>query len=202
MKQRCVIYTTTSGNALTERLPFIMEQLNKTPGRTVEMIDVVSITPPEPMTIKDSDGDVRIVWDWFERTFTEKSEGYNVVCFHFTPYYKNKWGLSPRVVGTYRNDPNDTFEFWVAANPTQDARYYDFDEFTRIFLHEWAHGDSHFAGVPEEWKPVDYVHHYDYELHAIHTIPFDYTKHNVQLKLVEVLTTLVTLYKKLWTRSK
>ena len=182
MRQRAIIFTTSKGTWIEKNLPFILEQLNKTKGRTVESIDVQTVYPISPLTFKDSDGDTRISWDWFEKHFTEQSDGYSVVIFHFTEYYKKKWNLSKHIGGTYRNDSDCIMEFWLCADNKDNAEGYDFDQFTRRMFHEWSHGDSYFAGLPENSGGV---HFWDYRLKNIHELPeiVNYTLYNLHKKV-------------------
>lgn len=204
MEQRALIYTTTNSQFFKEDLPFVVDMLNKTPGRTVTQVDCKTIAPPDnPMTFRDGAGDVRFVWDWFQKTFTDpaREDGYNVVIFHITPYYKKKWGLSKDIGGSYRNDPDEVMEFWFSSGRGDNARNYeDMSDAARKLIHEWCHGDSYFAGTPLWWKGSarSLVHEWDYDRHAIHKLPalFSYRTHNIQLKIIAILRQVVALYNK------
>lgn len=197
MKQRAIIYTTSQGTWIHERLPFIIEKLNTSEGRTVEKIDVKTISAPsKPQTIRDKEGDVRFTWDWFDRTF--QSDEYDVVVFHFTSYYKKKWGLSNKIKGTYHKDHGDYFDFWLCADKDEQSKNYGLDEFTRVFLHEWLHGDSYMAGVPDSWKktPREWVHHMDYNLKMIDTAHelISYKRYTILSLIYEKLSNFLKKY--------
>lgn len=197
MKQKAILYTTSKGKWIQDRIPYILECLNKSQGRTVTTIDIVTVKEPyNPLTFRDSDGDTRFMWDWFDKQFP--ANGYDVVGFHFTSYYKMKWGLAKRIKGTYHKNHGGHFDFWFCADSNERSKTYgDMDEFTRLFLHEWAHGDSYMAdnvtGVPR-----DFVHKWDYSLKAIHLLTFDFTQYNIRKQIVHLLDKVLSTYVKIF----
>jgi hypothetical protein len=201
MNINCLIYTTSKSVFFFEDLEYIKECLMQARGRTDVTFKVQYISPPTDVpTIRDSKFGVRPSWDWFDQKFVDPVRGeYDTVAFHFTEYYRTKWGINRWLGGLYHRDQDGVLDFWLCADNKQ-ARNYDFSEFTRIFIHEMAHGDARYTG-----EHNDEVHMYDYELHKIHEFHklIDYTDYNIKLKIVNLLTQIVALYNKLiWRRSK
>ena len=197
MKLNCYIYTTSPSQFFLKDLAFVREKLMQAKGREDVVFKVKTIGAPEfssIMTIRDGDGDTRFAWDWFERKFVDPlPDKYNAVCFHFTPYYKKKYRLSERINGTYHNNGDGVLDFWICSKDVQ-ARGYTFSETTRLLLHELGHGDARWTG-----EHNDKVHHFDYNLKSIHNFHklIDYKKWNIQKKIVNILTQVVSLYNKL-----
>lgn len=196
MKQRCIIYTTTTTGWIEDNLPFIKSTLNMSKGRTVEDIVVETISPPSPKTHTGNDGKTRISWDWFTEFFEEKAEGYDVVVLHFTEHYRSKWGISSSISGSYKSDSGNRYKFWVCADKHSRRKGYWFDNFTRIFLHEWAHGDGYIVPIPDQ---KEYVHDMDYEKTSVHRIfsSLDFTRYNLEQQLIGLIKKLLSIYKKM-----
>ena len=167
-----------------EEVELIKETLALSKGRTPVSIDVQTVRGVWPMTMNDSDGDRRIVWDWFNEYFGD--DEYDVVCFHFTDYWKKKWNLSARINGSFNLHNTDQFQFWFAADRGEQAKNYDFLESTRLILHEMAHGDSIRLGTP------NVIHYFDYKLHSLSAFfeTVDYRMYNLKKRLAELLKQL------------
>lgn len=154
------------------------------------------ITKPE--TYQDADGKIRIKWDWFKNVFTQQAEigGFNAVCFHFTRDKRTEWKLAPTINGTYQNDPDEVWEFWVCADQGQKSTQRQTDpnisQWVRVFIHELGgHGFIRWFH-PER---ANDVHHYDYDLKSIKSLlpTIDATKWTKMKQIVELLKKLVAL---------
>jgi len=185
---------------MKKNFDFIRECLDQSKGRNIATIDVETFSPPIDIPVhKDRDGDVRPALDWFKDNFTNKSEGYDVICMHISENYKKKWNLSKHIGGTYWND-GAPYEFYIVADRGDQARHYDFDEFTRRFIHEMLHGDSYTGDIRNNTlHPRDWVHRWDYNLHSIHRAPtlIDFTRYNTQKKIIRLLKKVIDLYAKI-----
>jgi hypothetical protein len=178
------IYTTSTSQFFEKELDFITETLSQSKGRGDITFEIETIKPLAPQLLVDKDGDSRITWDWFDQTFGDDES--DVVCYHFTEYYKKKWGISPRLGGSFNRYNTKQMQFWLVADRNEKAANYDFLEFTRIFLHEVAHGDSRKLLIP------NVIHYYDYELQSVTTFfkTVDYRVYNLKKQLLELLKKL------------
>lgn len=165
----------------------------------------------KPTVITDDEGHRRFDWTWFETTFTDRARalGYNYIGFHFDDSDRRRWDLSSNIHGTYRKDPNEVYEFWVACDENMPARSYGttkYAEFVRLMLHEGAHGFTHFAGCREELMakfntkalPERYhlpAHYFDYVVKDIKQIYYhiSFEKWSWSAYLVAILGQLVGL---------
>lgn len=194
MTFHCLIYTTSDPRLIQPDLPFIQETLLRTPGRDAVVFTVKKHKAPKSITtFTDQDGDVKPDWLWFYHRFVVGLDPkYNAVCFHFTPTERRKWKLSTNVNGSAHRTTGPAQKFWVCARPKKKAEHYPFSEFTRIMLHEIAHGDVLLTGDRE-----DLVHAYDYKLHRIHHLfaELSYKDWNI---LAQIKQTLINFLKGAW----
>lgn len=185
MKLNCLIFSRDP--FITKDIPFVVEQLKKARGREDVQITVQKLGfYPSPITIRDSDGDIRPDWKWFEKEFIKSTpKEYNAVGFHFTKRDKALWGISSNINGSYHNNSDDVLDFWFCCDDKK-ARNYDFSEAARLMLHEiGGHGDSRWTG-----KHNSKVHVVDYKEHDIHNFPeryTDYTRWNLLKGIRDVL---------------
>lgn len=188
----CLIYTTTSSQFFKKDLNFVKECLMRAKGVEDVLFEIKTISAPEnPLLIKDTEGDTRFAWDWFDQRFVVPVKGqYNAVAFHFTPYYKRKWGLSARINGSYHNDPDGVLDFWFSCYDKQSLNY-DFSEAARIMIHEFSHGFARWTG-----KNNQLVHPYDYNFHTIHTFPemVSFQDWNILKRIVNIITDFFKKY--------
>ena len=192
-----LIYTSSVSQFFIDDLIHIEKilQLSRGRGDIEWYIDSLK-RPTRPLLMRDNDGDIRIVWDWFDETFGQ--DGYDVVCYHFTDYWKNKWGISKRINGSFNRYNTEQMQFWVCADRNEDARYYDFSEFQRIFLHEMGHADARRLLIP------NVIHYWDYELHDLsgYFKKVDYRMYNLMKRLIELLKKLYARLTSLQTSTK
>jgi len=134
-------------------------------------------------------------WEWLRENVFDP--GYSAVCLHITRKERDRFGLqiSPTQAlgGSYHVDQDNVLDFLVIADKGFKAIGYPFDNFTRIFLHELAHGFDHWSFG---WPNVN-VHHFDYDLKQIHNIfaLYDYDKMSITRTLRMVL---IEIIKRLW----
>lgn len=198
---RYVLYSTTATPWYQEKADKAAWYLSQTPGREVK-IDVIKVSPPRtPQTIVDQDGDTRFSWDWFTATFPKGN--YDGVGFHFTPYYKRKWGLSHRINGTKHSQNKDYPEFWMCCEK-EDANGYEFlSNFERLFIHEVSHFDEDIDDKIGNVLTQESVHWWDYEYKSIQHYPrlVDYNSYNFRKKIAELITKVLLLIQKVWNTS-
>jgi len=196
---KILIYTTTKSQFFRKDFDFIRQSLLKATGINEVTFDVKTIYPPQnPLTLKDSNGDVRFAWDWFDQRFVEPvRDEYNVVAFHFTPYYKNKWRLAERINGTYHRDGDNVLDFWFSCY-TEKAKNYEFSNATRLILHEFRHGFSKWTGRHDD------THLQDYQLHNLHNSfeVFDFTDWNILKSIHTLLANFLKKYGRKVTTEK
>lgn len=167
MDLKIALYTTSNTDWSFEEASESLKYIEKTEGLTGVSIKRFKVKLPKKVPIvKDSDGDNRLDFNWLkDNVFTES--GYNVYALHISRYERGKLGISKRLGGFYNTNRGDnSMEFVVIANKGHKARGYPFSEFTRIFLHELAHGFDHWT----KGYPNITTHHYDYDLKQIHLV--------------------------------
>jgi hypothetical protein len=119
----------------------------------------------------------KVDWGWFVENFTSKSDGYEVVVFHFSRRERRRWKMNTKINGTYRNDKDDKLEFWLSTNHRQKARKYQprISEFYRVFIHEFLHGCYRWSGIDS-----NLVHKFDYDFKKVdaglYLVDFDKVK--------------------------
>lgn len=168
MKLRRLIFTTTKNFKWQSSFNAIATTQRLTQGLEPDHTEVLYVPLKSMVTRKDKDGDVKPDWAWFKTTFTTKAKGYTTVCLHLSERDRKRFKLSKHVNGSYQDDPDDVFEYYVIANTQK--------EFERLILHEEGHGVERFTlGHFVEW-----VHYYDYirkDLSAFYK-HMDFTTHN------------------------
>lgn len=157
-----LLYSTSASDWYVKKCQDIARAWSMTPGRGKVTIDVVRRVPEDPVTIKDSDGDRRFAWDWFETYFD--NEEYDGIFFHFTPYYKRRWLISRRINGAKHTHRKDKPFFWVACDKEEADGYPLMSEFERLMYHEMGHFDEDLMDKLDQ----DSVHKVDYKLKQIH----------------------------------
>lgn len=163
------IYTTSDPEWVKDNLPYIQQQLGKAKNLVVEDIVVERIKLDNMPTIKNGDGDNIPDWSWLKKNIFES--GYNAVCVHISSTERRKFDLAAKYGGYYNWENDDVIECYITVNKSRNNAYgYDFDNFTRIFIHELCHGFD----VWTHGKPNINVHHWDYDLKKIHELPAEY----------------------------
>ena len=162
-----ILYSTSKSYWYQEQANIAAQYLRKTKGREDLDIVVEYVKPPRyPQVIKDKAGNVRLNWDWFDQTF-DKGE-YDGIGFHFTPYYKRKWGLTKS--GNKNPKNKDTPQFYFACEKEM-AEGYDFSNFVRLLIHEISHFDEDLDDNNGNRLQQESVHIVDYKLKQIHLYP-------------------------------
>lgn len=189
---RVKIYTTKYW--FQENLPYIASRV-KLAGVEVDF-QVTEIELPRKVPTYSRDGGIFIDWTWLKANVFEP--GYDAVCLHITSKESRKLGLQHPdfgmiLGGAYNADSDNVFDFMIVADQgNQTPGYPSFDTFTRIFLHELAHGFDHWTHGYANAN----VHHYDYDLKEIHNIFNLYNYRTMSLtRLLKVA--LVELIKRL-----
>lgn len=187
-----VLYTTTSSDWYRKEAEKASVYLNLTKGRENVQFDIVKVSPPKyPQLIVDEDGDIRFSWDWFRTQFPVGE--YDGVGFHFTPYYKRKWGLSKRVNGTKHTQNKDYPEFWICCEK-EPAEGYDFiSNFVRLLVHEISHFDEDLDDKTGNHLTQESVHRWDYEFKSIHYYPrlIDYRGYMLKRRVNQVVNQVI-----------
>lgn len=168
-----VLYTTSKSKFVTDQANIFVSKISETKGRGEVKIEVRFKIPKKVDLIKDSEGYIRPSWDWFKTQFPK--ENFDGVIFHFTPYYKTKWGLkNPKTKnwgGSRNSSSTDYPEFWVCddLNPIQALGYPVWvNDFIRKLFHEHAHYDEDVDDKNGNVLTQDSVHTTDYKLKKIH----------------------------------
>jgi len=121
-------------------------------------------------------GGYTLDWDWFLDYFSKENE--EGLVFHFTPYYRKKWGLNQNLNGSRNTKYTRTPVFWVCANVGEEAARRDgpgyppeITELHRLLYHEMAHFDEDQDDLVGDRLNQESVHILDYEANAIHRYP-------------------------------
>lgn len=186
------IFTTTSSSWYQEKADIVAKNLSTTKGREEIKFEVISIkAPKQPQIAPDKEGNMRISWDWMEYYFN--TEGYDGLIFHFTPYYKKKWQLAPKINGSRYSQSIDRPVFWLCCEKEGREGYKDLSNFERILYHEWGHYDEDLDMA----LPQESVHNMDYKLKAIdlHHKIVDLRPYNFNKKIQPLLEKIVYLMK-------
>lgn len=178
-----VVYTTNKKAWVKKNLTGIYPVIKRVPGTTVSDFEIIEVSLPPIVPRKEEGGGVRIEWDWLKSKYPTTG---SVLCLHISRDEHDRIGLrhpnGGRLGGSYnRNIGDESMEFVVVADTKQS--------FHRIFLHELAHGISHWTGV------ADKTHHYDYDLGNIEGIykTFTFSKWNILNTTVSLLKTQLSL---------
>lgn len=198
---KTLIYTTDKREWIRDDFAEILDTMRTAGGLEIKDFDVKVIArPTDILTVKKTDGEVHISWEWFKERFTKEAKvlGYNAVCFHTSKADKKALGIFG-VNGLYRNDPDGTFEFWVCADKGQksDRKQKDapnITQFARVFLHEFAHGFMRWTDNAN----AELVHIADYEWQSIKSLypKISFVRWSLLKDLLSVLTILVPLLEK------
>lgn len=186
-----VVYTTSKSDWYQKEADKAAWYLSQTKGRDVE-IDVVHVRAPRnPQLIKDSDGDTRFSWDWFSHYFEKDYD--DGVGFHFTPYYKKKWGISERINGSKNTVNKDYPEFWMCCEKEEADGYNLLSNFQRLLIHEISHFDEDLDDKVGNKLTQESVHRWDYELKSIHHYPrfVDYRGYLLKQKVNRVVNQVI-----------
>jgi hypothetical protein len=156
------LYTTTKAAWYRKEAQEVAEDISNVLQLEIELITVKP--PKNPIIIKDKDGDKRFAWDWFTQTFPLEGDG---VGFHFTNYYKKKWGIKG-LNGQKHTQNKEYPEFWMCADKGEKADGYEISEFKRLLYHELGHFFEELDDAFGNKLTQESVHTVDYELKQIH----------------------------------
>jgi hypothetical protein len=188
-----ILYTTSKSAWIKEQAELFASEISKTKGRGEVRIEVVHRIPKRVPVQTDQKGHVKPVWGLFER------DKYNGVIFHFTPYYRAKWGITATINGS-RNDKNLAYpEFWVCADTYEMAKgYNDLSEFLRLLFHEHAHFDEDLDDAIGNVLTQESVHDVDYKLKKIHQYHYlvDYRGQALKEAVNQVMNDVIKLVKR------
>jgi len=214
-----ILYTTSKSKRVQEQADIFASEISKTKGRGEVKIKVVTNKLPRPpKMILRPDGYYMPSWEWFNATLPRLD--YDGVIFHFSTYYRSKWGIkspkntvvSPKntVVGGSRNpDSKDFPQFWVCddlspkpADGYEKERIYDTDivvtNFLRLLFHEHGHYDEDIDNTVGDILTQDSVHDTDYKLHQIHLYHYliDYRGKDIKEQASKIVLAVIKLAKK------
>ena len=195
-----ILYTTTKiSKKLKTQVDFFASEISKTRGRGEVTVDIVQKIPRGIVPVQpDTDGDIRFTFDWFRQQFPKGD--YGGVIFHFTPYYRYKWGMTLSVNGVRNKDNKDYPEFWVCDDLKEKAEGYPdhITNFLRKLFHEQAHFDEDQDDSIANILTQDSVHDFDYRLKKIHLYHYlvDYRGRAYKNKVNNVINQVIKLVKK------
>lgn len=197
--KKYILYSTSKAKWFKEQADLFASEISKSKGRgDVVIVDMVRKIPKRVPLFIDKDNDAKPDWEWFEQTFSP--EEYDGVIFHFTPYYRKKWGISNHLGGSSHTSNKDYVQFWVCADQGDMARGYEaLSNFLRILFHEQAHFDENLDDEYNNILTQDSVHDFDYRLKKIHLYHYlvDYRGKTLQDKVNKILSEVIKLAKKL-----
>lgn len=160
-----ILYTTSRPATYQERADKIAAQWSKTRGRGEVEVVVMRVKPVKPRVVVDRDGDRVIDWTWFAQQYPNTHDG---VIYHFTPYYRKRWGITESINGSRNANNRDFPQFWLCCDADAMARgYTDLGEFERLMYHEHAHYDEDQDDAVGNVLTQDSVHTVDYKLKQI-----------------------------------
>jgi len=175
--------------------------LMQTPGRPTITVEVIRKVPRRVETTHALDGGGRLDWDWLLEQFPKADD--EGVIFHFTPYYRSKWGLKPGINGSRNTSHKTTPVFWVCANVGAPASRRDgpgypehITELHRLLYHEMAHFDEDQDDLLGNQLPQESVHYMDYTQNAIHRYP-ELVNYRKLTLLERIRTTLAAIVARL-----
>lgn len=201
-------YTTSKSSWYAEKLRLVFDDLERTKGREPIEFDVFEKRPEQPDIIKDKDGDYRISWDWFETHFDTDYDG---VIFHFTPYYRRKWGIDSHLNGSRNSRSKRKPMYWVCcekgvAEGYEGVMLYrngqnkmgDLTDFERINYHEHAHYDEDVDDNDGNLLTDSSVHDFDYRLKRIHQyhLLVDYRGQSLRHRFDRLMSDIIRVVKK------
>lgn len=191
-----IVYSTSRSYWFQEQANIAVQYLRQSKGR--EDLDIIVEyvrAPRNAQTIRDKDGDVRLNWDWLTHTF-DKGD-YDGVGFHFTDYYKRKWGLSVR--GS-KNSLNKSYpQFFFSCDKEIAPGYTEnISNFVRLLIHEISHFDEDLDDNNGNALTQESVHVWDYEFKSIHHYPrfVDYRGYLLKRKVNRVINEVIDFVKR------
>jgi hypothetical protein len=206
-----ILYTTSKSNWIKEQADIFAKELSKTKGRGEVKITVVTNKLPKPPKMElRADNYYMPSWQWFNTSLPRLD--YDGVIFHFSTYYRSKWGIKggKGLIGGSRNLDNKEFpQFWVCddlkelpAKGYEKERIYDTDiivtDFLRKLFHEHAHYDEDQDDTVGNILTQNTVHDMDYKLKKIHLYHYlvDYRGKDLKEKVNKIVTQVIKLAKK------
>lgn len=205
-----ILYTTSKSKRVQEQADIFAKEISKTKGRGEVKITVVYQKARTPKMIMRLDGYYMPSWEWFNTSLPRLD--YDGVIFHFSTYYRSKWGIkgSKGLIGGSRNLDNKQFpQFWVCddlvdapAQGYEKERIYDTDiivtDFLRKLFHEHAHYDEDVDDSVGDNLNQNSVHDFDYRLKKIHLYHHlvDYRGKAYKDKVNDVVNKVIKLVKK------
>ena len=206
-----ILYTTSKSKRVQEQADIFASEISKTKGRGEVQIKVVYKKAPRKITmVLRDDGYYMPSWEWFNAALPRLD--YDGVIFHFTTYYRSKWGIKGKKgpVGGSRNLDNKDFpQFWVCddlaevpAHGYEKEKIYDTDiivtDFLRKLFHEHAHYDEDIDDTVGDILTQHSVHDTDYKLHQIHLYHYlvDYRGKKLKEDVAKVMAATFKLVKK------
>lgn len=192
-----IYYTTEKSDWINQQVQIFATEISKTKGRGEVTIDIVHFPAPKTVPVmKDSDGDVRFTWDWFNTTF--KHDGYDGVIFQFNRAQRRRWRMTASVNGCRNQGNRDVVQFWVCADIKQKAQNYDMSQLLRILYHEQSHFDEDVDDAVGNVLTQDSVHKMDYELHQIdkYHLLVDYRGQALKRQVNVIINNIIKLVKK------
>jgi len=186
-----ILYTTSRPATYQKRADAVAAEWSKTKGRGRVEVVVTRVRPVKPKVAVDADGDRTIDWAWFREQYPNTHDG---VVFHFTPYYRKRWGMTESVNGSRNQDNRDYPEYWICCDADAMAKgYTDLGEFERLMYHEHAHFDEDQDDTVGNVLTQDSVHTVDYKMKQIQVyhLLVDYRgkafKETVNKAIIEVI---------------
>ena len=195
MNLHCLLLTTSKEHWMSDDVEMVRQWLMKTKGRDSVTFDVKTVRSFASVpTVLDAEGHRRLQWEWFEKQFVKNLDPkYNAVGFHFSRAERRKWGMTPKIAGTYNRNRDNTLDFWVCADKGEKSKHYPYSNFARILVHEILHGDVHWTN-----RERGLVHLWDYDYQDIHSLPelLSYRDWNILMKIKNLLSGFLDKYAK------
>ncbi len=193
-----ILYTTSKSARVQEQADVFASEISKTKGRGLVRVLVVHKLPKRAVTAIDADGHKKPTWDWFRSTFPKGD--HNGVIFHFTPYYRAKWGITTTINGARNPDNRDFPEFFICDDLSVKAApsYPEWvTGFLRKLFHEHAHYDEDLDDELGNVLTQTSVHDMDYKLKKIHLYHYlvDYRGQAFKESVQAVMNSVIKLIK-------
>lgn len=192
-----VFYTYSRSTLLPSIVQTFASSISTTKGRKPVTVTIIRKSYPRTAkTMKDSDGDVVLDWQWLRERFPRGT--YHGVIVHLSPAHRKQYRLPSKINGV-RNRNNLLYpEFYVIADPAIQAKHYPFSDLLRLLYHEQAHYDEDIDNSVGNKLDQDSVHKYDYEKHLIHEYHtmVDYSGQALKDRVHWVVNAVVQLAKK------
>lgn len=188
-----ILYTTSHSQWYKQEALKAVHFISKAKGLGSLSVEVRHIKAPEnPKTYIASDGNKKLDWEWFHKRFPPEDG----VFFHFTSFYKKKWGLT--VSGSKNTFNKDYPEAWFCTDKSQAKGYLFISDFVRLFVHEWAHFAEDLDNTIGDTLPQESVHRWDYTLKSIHLYPelVDMRGYLLKRKVNKLMSQVISLAQK------